>query len=71
MNPTEKNKGGRPTKRTPLNEWWLLFFLEHGLPRAKAFEGIGIQRNSFQRWMRNDPDFAEQVKQAELIGKAA
>lgn len=59
------SKGGRPSKYTPERVAQILEYLRVGNTRGTAGQASGISHQTFAVWLREYPDFAEQVKTAE------
>lgn len=61
----EAPKLGRPTKYTPERVELILTYLRQGNTRKTAGRASGISHETFSQWLREHPDFSEQVTQAE------
>lgn len=57
--------GGRPTKYTPDRISQILEYLRVGNTRGTAGQASGISHQTFALWLREYPEFSEQVKEAE------
>lgn len=60
---------GRPSKRTPERESQIIKVLEAGNTRRAASEYVGIDQDTFGRWMVRYADFADRVRKAEAAAE--
>lgn len=58
-------KGSFASKRTPELEWEVLQALRIGTTRHGAAAAAKINHMTLSRWINSDPDFEDQVQQAE------
>jgi transposase len=63
-----KHAGGAPTKRTPEYRAKILQAIELGATYELAANYAGLSYQTFNEWVKADPEFSEAVKAAE--GKA-
>jgi hypothetical protein len=68
--PQKKATGtrGRPTKKTDSLAATLLRLISDGGPYDLCCQAVGITRETFYDWRRDDPAFAAQVEQAAAKG---
>src|SRR5579883_1355728 len=59
-----KNKGGRPTVRTPQTAQRLVELVGKGVPYKHACAAAGISYSVFCEWRAADPQFAAQLDEA-------
>lgn len=64
-----KNKGGRPSKRTPEVERLIIKALGVGLSYEVAADFAGIHRDTLLDWRRKDEGFSAAIKGATARGK--
>ena len=62
------NRSGPPTIRTPEMRAALLRAFEMGAPRLTACAALGIGKTSLMEWMREDPEFAAEVRRCRQRG---
>lgn len=53
------------SKRTPENAEAILGHLRDGCTHSLAYQQVGIGKDTFYSWMREDSDFSDAVKKAE------
>jgi len=61
-----KNRGGRPTKKTPDREPLILKAIAKGVPYKAACQCADLSLFTFNEWRKNDSAFAEKVRRADL-----
>ena len=61
-----KNRGGRPTKKTPDREPLILKAIAKGVPYKAACQCADPSLFTFNEWRKNDSAFAEKVRRADL-----
>ncbi len=65
MNQTKKrNRGGRPSKRTPRNAKLICDGLARGLPFTHACAVARVSLETFSSWRKNDEAFRQRVERA-------
>ncbi len=65
-----KRKGGRPTKYDP--SWMLDAIIEAGrlgATKEKMAAMIGISKDTLYRWIEEDPEFSDAIKEGELLSQ--
>lgn len=60
---------GRPTKYRPEMLDVMRALAEDGASKAELAVALGINRDTFDEWRRNNPDFSEAVKECELLAQ--
>lgn len=63
-----KGTGGRKTVRTPENQAKLVQAIKMGSTHKLACQYAGMDESTFYRWMQDDSEFRNSIKEAEGAG---